>query len=86
MIDREQFLAAIAHLSLGGEEVFRRGFVAHFRISSDVAETIKRDGFDFRNATDQPAALLRRRFASMGDHRLNMFATELNRWHGFNRG
>src|ERR1041384_6403993 len=48
----------------------------------DVAQAVERDGVAVRTSADQPSALLRRGCASVGDHRLNMFATELNRWHG----
>ena len=77
MIDREQFLAAVAHLSLGGEEVFRSGFVAHFGVSGDVAEAIKRSGLSAGESADQAATFSRRSFTGMSDHCLEMFAAKL---------
>ena len=77
MIDREQFLAAVAHLSLGGEEVFRSGFVAHFGVGGDIAEAIKRSGPGTGESAYQTATFSRRSFTSMSDHCLEMFAAKL---------
>ena len=38
MIDAKQAFAPFAHLSLGGEEIFRRRFVGNGPVSGDVAE------------------------------------------------
>ena len=77
MIDGEQFLTALAHCSLRGEEVFRSGFVAHFRVGSDVAERIKRSSLSAGESTYQAATFGRRSFTGMSDHCLEMFAAKL---------
>ncbi len=81
MVNGEQFLAALAHLSLRSEEVFRGCFVADFGLGGHVAKTIKSVGFGFRSAADQAATFSRHSFAGMIDHRFEMFAPQLNWWH-----
>ena len=78
VINGQQFFAALAHLTLRSEEVFRRGFVTQLWPGGDVAKTIKRGRCRFPDSANQSAALLGRRFASMGDHRFYMFTAELN--------
>ena len=78
MVNRKQFLAAFTHLSLGGEEVFRGGFVTHLGLGGDVAESIKRVGLRPGESADQAAAFSRRSFTGMSDHCLEMFAAKLN--------
>src|SRR5262245_31615765 len=82
VVDRQQALAPFTHLALCRKQIFRGGFVGRLGVRSDVAQAVESDRFCVRDSANQPAALLRRRFASMSDHRLNMFAPELNRWHG----
>ena len=81
VIDSEQFFTVVAHLPLGGEEVFGSGLVAHFRVGGDVAEAIKRSGPGAGESAYQAATFLRRSFTGMSDHCLEMFAAKLNRRH-----
>ena len=81
MINGEQFLAAIAHLSLRGEEVFRSGFVTHLRIGRDVAKSIKRLCLCACQSANEPTTFRRRSFTGMSNHCLEMFAAKLNRRH-----
>ncbi len=86
MVDSEQFLTALAHLALGVEEVFRGGFVTNLGFRGDVAQAIKRGGpvyRSFRSAADQSTTFSGRRLAGVIDHRLEMFAPQLNGWHSF---
>src|SRR5215211_3008444 len=81
VIDREEFLAPLAHQALGGEEVFGRCFVAEFRIRGDVAQAINRARFLVCKSADQPAAFSRGYFASMSNHCVEMFAKQPDSWH-----
>src|SRR5688572_4004908 len=82
VIDSQQAFTAFPHLSLRRKEIFGRGFIAELRVRGDVAQAIESGSFRFRNAADESAALRRSSFASMGDHCIQMFATELKRRHG----
>ena len=78
MIDGEQFLTAFAHQSLGGEEVFRSGFIAHLRVGTDVPKRVKRVCVSAGEPAYESATFSRRNFTGMSDHGLEMFAPQLN--------
>jgi hypothetical protein len=83
VIDCEQFLAPLAHLSLGGEKVFGRRFVSVFGVPGDVSEAIDRAGVLRVAAADEAAAFGWSEFASMSNHCVEVFAKEANGRHSF---
>src|SRR5438067_9508714 len=71
MIDAQKFLAALAHRTLRGKQLFGRSFVTDERMSSDITETINclRPVVD---SSDESATLSRTRLARVREHFINM--------------
>ena len=68
VVDRQQLFTALAHGPLGGEQIFRRGFISDQRIGRDVSQAIECSGFAVVRPADQAAAFSRSSFTRMRDY------------------
>ena len=71
MIDRDQALAAFAHLPLRRKQVFRSGFVCHTRVRGNIAHAINGSGRALFTA-DKSAAFVGIGLARVGDDLVNV--------------
>ena len=81
MINSEQFLAALAHLPLGSEEILGRSFIAELGVCGDVPQAVNRARILLGHAANQSATFSRGHFASMSNHCVEVFAKKPDSWH-----
>src|SRR6266700_5687353 len=74
MINRQQLLAAFAHLPLRGKEFFRCGLVGNQRVWRDVTQAIDRLCAIVGSAANQAAALIWRRLTRVSDDLIKLRA------------
>jgi hypothetical protein len=67
MIDGQQLLAALAHFSLSGEEIFRGRFISHPWVSRKIAQAVDALSHAAFSAADEAATFVGIGFARMRD-------------------
>ena len=78
VINRQQLFAAFAHCALGGEEIFRRGFVSDQRITRDISHPVNSPGGAIEISANQTTAFVGASFASVRDDFIKMSCLEVN--------